>query len=347
MARIFRIWEKKRGARRTGSQTVGRVGESLFFAVLFLLGSVSLAALLTSQAVDPDPRLYSFGYGFYLMLIVLTSFILIGGGGLVYAVLEAGASAERRSALARRAASIDLIREARTAPEDFPCIPSDANLTNSPGIQLAFRLPSMESPVWRLSVAAVFCALWSIVSGVLIVVAINSYRAGRPQWLLTLFVGPFLGSGLWAVHYFFRQLLIHTVIGPTSVEISEHPLFPGRSYDLFISQGGRLQMRRLEVWLICLEEATFRQGTDIRSEQHVVLRQPIASHTDFRIEPGRPFEDQCQLQIPEDAMHSFVTKNNAVHWRLVVRGEAELWPPFERSFPIVVYPHAAADKEAG
>ena len=140
--------------------------------------------------------------------------------------------------------------------------------------------------------------------------------------------------------------LIHTVIGPTSVEISDHPLYPGGSYDLFLTQGGRLQMRRLEVCLVCLEEATFRQGTDIRSERHIVHLLPMSCHRDFRIEPARPFEHQCKLLVPADAMHTFVTKNNAVHWRVVVHGEAEAWPPFERSFPVIVHPHAAPAREA-
>lgn len=346
MLRYIRIWEKKRGKRRTGSPTVGRVGETLFYGVLFLLGSVTLAALLTSQALNPDPRFFRFGYGFYLMVIVLTSFVLIGGTGLAYGVLEVGASAERRGAMARRAATLDLLKDARTAPENFPNIPSDANLTNSPGVQLAYRLPCRESPIWQLSLSALFCAVWSGVAGVLIVIAINSLRDGRPQWLLILFILPFVAGGLWVVRSFFRQLLIHTVIGPTQVEISDHPLLPGRRYDLFISQGGRLRMDRLDVWLVCTEEATFRQGTDIRTEQHEVNRQAVASHGAFKIEPAAPFVHSCQVRIPDEAMHSFVSKNNAVHWRLEVEGEAESWPAFRRSFPLVVHPAIPSTPDA-
>lgn len=345
--RLFRFYEKKRGGRRTGSQVAGRLGETLFFGVLFLLGAASLTALITSQVLDPDPRLYTFGYGFYLMLIVLSSFVLIGGGGLTYTVLQVGASAERLSMLKRKATEIGLIRDARTSPRDLPTIPSEANLTNSPGIRLAFRLPCMQSPVWRMLAMTSFCLLWSGVAGVLLVVAVNSHRAGRPQWLLSLFILPFLCGGLWAVHYFFRELLIHTMIGPTSVEISSHPLFPGRGYELFVTQGGRLQVERLEIWLVCVEEATFRQGTDIRSERQVVHKRRLACREHFRIEPSRPFEHVCQFEIPEEAMHSFHTRNNAVHWRIVVRGFAEAWPPFDRAFPVIVHPAGIRDQGSG
>jgi hypothetical protein len=334
----IRIWEKKRGDRSTGSPILGRVGETLFYAILFLLGSVSLAALLTSQAIKPDPRLFTFNYGFYLMVIVLTSFMLIGGAGLVYALLEAGVSVERRSAMARKAATLELLKEARTAPENYPTIPSDANLTNSPGVKLAYRLPCLESPAWRLLISALCCAVWSGVAGVLVVIAINSHRSGQPQWLLSLFATLFVAGGLLFVHSFFRQLLIHTMLGPTSVEISAHPLRPGGRYQLFLSQGGRLQMNRLRVYLVCREEATYRQGTDIRIEQHTVQRKTLASRDGVRISPANRFEHECELRIPDEAMHSFVSRNNAIHWRLLVQGEAESWPAFERSYPVIVYP---------
>ncbi|HMC11219.1 MAG TPA: hypothetical protein VKH44_08005, partial [Pirellulaceae bacterium] len=44
---------------------------------------------------------------------------------------------------------------------------------------------------------------------------------------------------------------------------------------------------------------------------------------------------------PPTAMHSFQSPHNLVRWKLVVRGEAETWPLFERGFPIVVYPGEA------
>ena len=49
MARLFRLWEKKRGDRSTGSPLVGGLGEGLFFGILFLLGSLSLAYLVAAR----------------------------------------------------------------------------------------------------------------------------------------------------------------------------------------------------------------------------------------------------------------------------------------------------------
>ena len=45
MTRGFRVYQKKRGNRRTGSDKLGSVGEALFFTVLFLVGCGCLVAM--------------------------------------------------------------------------------------------------------------------------------------------------------------------------------------------------------------------------------------------------------------------------------------------------------------
>jgi len=338
VARIFRLWEKKRGDRRTGSEFVGGLGEALFFGVLFLLGALSLAYVAVSRVITTTPQLYQPGFGFWLMVLVMVSFTLLGGSGVIYTALQVGTSAERRSAMARRAADLDLIGDALPSHREFPTIPRDANLTNSPGIRLAYRLPVTHAGPWVLFAATAFFLIWNGITSVLVMVAIKAHMAGRPDWLLTIFVLPFVAIGGWATYYFAQQMLLHTGIGPTSVEISDHPLIPGQSYRVYLSQAGRLHMRSLELLLICEEETTFRQGTDIRTQRCRVYRETVLHATDFPIKPSDAFEHQCELRIPALAMHSFRAKHNAVHWMLVARGQAKSWPEFERSFPVIVYP---------
>ena len=83
MTRFFRVWEKKRGHRHTGSQLGGSVGEAIFFGLLFVLGATCLASVITLQVMHPTPEIYRFGFGFWLMVLVLASFVLIGGWGVV------------------------------------------------------------------------------------------------------------------------------------------------------------------------------------------------------------------------------------------------------------------------
>ncbi len=345
--RFLRPWEKKRGDRSTGSRLVGRVGEAMFFAMLFLLGAAPAAVLLTSQIIEPNPELLRFGFGFYLMLLVLLSFIFIGGVGFLYSLLEMGASAERRSALAKAASGLDILEEAGGSPRGFPTVPRGVNLINSPGVKLSYRLPTDQSKSWRLITAAMLSIVWCVVAAGLIVAAVEAHCAGSPQWMLTLFSVPFLGIALWSVYYFFRQLLLQTGVGPTIVEVSDHPFFPGQHYEMCVNQSGRLNLRTLEAWLVCEEQATYRQGTDVRTEVREVLRRRIFEKHEIPIDPGMPFQFEHPLITPRGVMHSFAAKNNAISWKIVICGLADSWPPFERSFPVTMFPEnsMAAAKE--
>ena len=338
MARWIRLFEKKRGERRTGSSFMGRIGETAFFGSLFLLGAVILSNVVFQEIMNPSLAPRTIGLGFWLMLLVLSSFVLIGGGGVLWTVFHSRTSVERRSAIAKNASNIDLLSEAIPMPRDYPTLPADANLINSPGVVLAYRLPTVESPIWGLFAAALFCLAWNGMTAVLAVYATRSWTSANPEWFLSFLLIPFFLVGGWAIYYFLHQLVVHTGMGPTILEISNHPLFPGGCYDLLLSLAGNLRLKSLELHLVCEEEATFHQGTDVRHETRPVYRLQLYRQSNFRIEPGVPYEQPLQFSIPAEAMHSFQSTHNAVNWKLVVSGVAEGWPAFQRSYPIIVYP---------
>ncbi|MDX1944114.1 MAG: hypothetical protein SFU86_01805, partial [Pirellulaceae bacterium] len=257
MSRQFRLLEKKRGQRRTGSNLVGSVGEAIFSGVLFLLGSLSLSAILGSQLIHPNPESFAFGVGMWLLVLVLASFVIIGGAGLIWTVLRVGASAERRSAMARQAvADMDSVTGGPLKPRSFPTVPPYDGLTNSPGIDLAYRLPPAESPGWRLLATAIFTLLWNFVACVLLVWAVRSHIALQPEWFLTIFLAPFLAVSVWATRYLLELIWIHNGMGMTTIEVSDHPLIPGREYQVVLAQHGHIMVKSLELLLVCEEEAT-------------------------------------------------------------------------------------------
>ena len=348
--RRFRWWPKKRGARRTGSPLLGSLGEAFFFGLLFLLGAVALTSLLVAQFGGPQAEMLrmGFGFGFWVLVLVLSSFLLIGGGGVVYTVLQVGTSPERRAALARRAANLDLITETILQPRDFPSLPSDHDLVNSPGIKLAFRLPTNQSPGWQLSAAALFCLLWCGLAAALFVVAVERHVVGKPDWLLTAIVVPFLAVAGWSIRFFIRQMSALTILGPTIVEIGSHPLRPGQTCNVYLSQSGHVKLAQLALCLVCEEEATYQQGTDIRVERHRVLEETLYEDASIGLEPGKPVEMPLAFIVPASAMHSFQSPHNRVLWKLIVRACPEGRTAFERAFPLVVYPSAppAAAKDA-
>lgn len=339
VAKLFRLWEKKRGQRRTGSKLQGSLGEALFFAGLFLLGSVMLAAIVTSQFTHAVPAIPILsGWLLWLAIIVLASFVLIGGGGVILTVFHVGSSTERKSAFAKRAGDIERLSDNDAPSRDFPAIPNDDDITNSPGVRLAYRLPIAESPAWQLMAATCFCLAWNGTSSVLTVVMIDGLLSRHADWWLMSFTVPFVLIGVGSVAYFVRQLRVHTGVGPTSIEVSDHPLVPGESYEINVSQSGRLSVDLLDVYLVCDEEATYHQGTDVRTESRRVFEQQVFHQTAFEVKEGRAFEEQCEIQIPESGMHSFQGTFNAVQWKLVVKGHAKGWPDYERCFPVVVCP---------
>ncbi len=233
------------------------MGEALFFAALFLIGCASLAILTTSQTLVDDVLVQPItGWTYYLLLFVVGTFLVMGSGGLIYTVIHIGTSAERRASLAERATKIDILSDVKQPRGAHPTIPHDDNLTNSPGIELAYRLPIESASRWRLLISTLFTLVWNGLVVVLATLALRGFFRGAPDWRLVAFLVPFTAAGGWSIYYFLRQLLITTGIGPTTIEISDHPLHPGQRYEILLSQSGHLSVRWLELNLVCEEEAT-------------------------------------------------------------------------------------------
>jgi len=289
---------------------------------------------------DPYVAVLVRGYGWWIWLVltVPVSFVAIGAGGLIYAMLRWGKSAERRAALMRRAADRDFFGAAGHASKSYPGVPQGADMTNSPGTRLRFRLPMDGSPGWALFGALAFCIVWNGIVAALVVGAVKNHLQARPDWFLTFFIIPFVLIGLAAIVFFIRQLLIAARVGLTLLEISDHPLRPGEAYRLFFSQSGRLQFNTLRVCLTCEESASYAQGTNTRTETQEVFRREIFRRDGLQIESGLPFEAEIDLEVPEEAMHSFKSDHNEIQWRLPVEGDLPRWPDFKRSFPVIIRP---------
>jgi hypothetical protein len=183
-----------------------------------------------------------------------------------------------------------------------------------------------------------FCLVWNVLATLFVVVAVNKHLSGRPDWLLTIVTIPSVVVGLWSIYFAARRLLVAAGIGPTSVEISDHPLRPGGTYDIFLTQLGHLTVRSLAARLVCEEAATFRQGTNVRTETCRVFDVELFRREEIRVEPGMPFEHEDRFTVPACCMHSFHSENNAVGWALVVEGDPVGWSRFQRRFPVVVHP---------
>ncbi len=303
---------------------------------LTVLADVSLDAAMPCwyDPDAPDSVVVTRGYNWWMWTLTLLlpgALVAFGGAGLVRSIMGWRKSEERRAVTFRPVTA-----------NPHPAIPSCDDLINSPGTVLRFRLPTSGSEGWTLLGIGLFAVLWNSVLTVLAVTAGLDLIGGRIDWLLLLILVPFAGVGVAGVVRFVRQLVLTSAVGNTQLEISEHPLRPGGHYDVMLAQSGSGAFQKLTVTLELEEQATFRQGTDTRTERHVVWRSTIASWKDVQLAPGTRFEAKARLTLPASAMHSFVSEHNVVAWRVVVHGRAARWPAFSRGFPVVVHPVSPA-----
>lgn len=290
---------------------------------------------------DPGSVVLERGYNWWLWLLTLVlpgALVAFGGSGLMRAVRIWGKSEERRASSAGLADLFDPGVHALEAAPGHPAVPNCDNLVNSPGTILRYRLP-LESPEnWALLGFGLFAVLWNAVVVVLAVGAGLDLLGGRKDWLLFGLLIPFVLVGVAGIACFVRGLVTVTAVGTSQLEISDHPLRPGGRYDVLLWQAGAGTLQSLAMSIEAEEQATFRQGTDTRTERLVVRSLALKEWRDVHLSPGTRFEARVEIEIPSDAMHSFASEHNAVHWRVVVRGTPDRRPAFARVFPIVVFP---------
>jgi hypothetical protein len=332
MKPLFRLYGKKRGQRLAGWWLVGRMGEAFWFVCLCTLGVLSLGLVLGTNQFEVFR-------GFWLLVLISSCFIGIGAVGFIIRVLGVVYSAEYRSALANQ----NLLKQEKprkTIKKAVPpMVPSLQEFTDSPGVRLAYRLPEYRPETRQLVLSSVFVLAWNALAVLMVGLALGGLFRRQPDWFLVLVVAPlFVFIGYRVSHWFFGRFRRAIGIGPTSVEIDRLPLLASGTYQLSIVQYGRLALKKLKVTLVCEESATYHFGTDTRTEKVEVYRQNIFEHGRDRIDWGRPLELSAEFRLPDSLMHSFQSPHNSITWKFLVEGDANRWPSYCRSFPVVVYP---------
>lgn len=294
---------------------------------------------------------YNWSWTNITLLIVPVSLFLLGLGPLIHLyVYRSGHSQEKVahlfSALQNRPSDNPEELSSQNASDNqspelvkqYPYSPSIRNIIDSPGVKMKYRLPLDNSPIGSLGVILMLCIAWGVLCIACVSVALGGFLDRQPDWVLTGFILPFVLIWIGLFFYFFRNLQLATSVSPTLMEINDAPLHPGQTTTALLIQMGGLYIFKLDVNLVCEEEAVYSYGTDIRSEKTVVYRSNLLSEKDFNIVLDERFEKTFELTIPQDAMHSFDSSHNRISWHLEVYGEAEDRQPFTRSFVLVVNP---------
>lgn len=334
----IKLLHKKRGDRSTVSRIAGSLGEALLAAALVQTGAV-LAVWLIADTIatvsrnEPITGLWAL----VVALVAAAACSTIGTWRLLKLMLQSSTTAERRSAFVGQARALERKLRAPGAGQ-LPQVPDPKEFGPVKGRRFAYRLPTSGRDAVRVLYWGLSSLLLSMVTSAVFAVTLNHWilSLGKIALLVaSLLLVVLVGLSIW---WFIKQLLAWFQCGPTSIELSQFPLMPGEKIQVFLSQTGRMRLRKLVFTLECVEFAVYQQGTDARREAKVVEEIPIMTEDRIDISPRRPWEQVCELQVPAVGMHSFVASSNAIQWRLVLRAKGVNCPSLLRETPVVVYP---------
>ncbi len=316
------------------------VTEATIASLLVLGGVVLMVVFLTINFMSETPTdLYSWILDYFIKPVFSLAMVGIGGYMMLNAIWKVGASAERRGAI--RANQRELLNEIGRGHGDLPTVPSRSNSPQK-GQRLPFRIMASREGIWGLITAGVLCLVFVATVVVLIVTAYAKLKMGRTDWVAGGVAIPTMFAATWSFYRFLRQLLKTISIGPTVVEVERYPIVPGELNRVFLSQFGRLRLKLIDVHLVCVEEATFNQGTNTLTEKKRVFSRRLFRKRGIKLSSREPFQTEFEFSLPLGAMHSFQSSSNRVAWQIEVHGQTKGFPRVLRNFEVIVTPRVVA-----
>lgn len=179
-----------------------------------------------------------------------------------------------------------------------------------------------------------FALFWNGITSVFVGFAIKSWMDGNPEWFLTIFITPFVIIGLVVILAFFKEVL--GLFNPKPVvTVNTNTLAPGETLDVAWDIKGRTsRISRLTITLEGREEATYRQGTNTRTDDNTFATYPVYETTyEFDMQAGA-----ASIMIPEDAVHTLHAGSNKILWMIKIEGDIPRWPDIEIEYEIFVTP---------
>jgi hypothetical protein len=216
------------------------------------------------------------------------------------------------------------------SPRPAPSLsPSVSSLSSVPfgGVVLE---PAM-TPARRLIILTIFAVFWNGIVSVFVGVLIKEWGRGNVEWMLALFLTPFVLIGLLLLFGVAHGFL--ALFNPRPrLTIGSKQLALGESADLeWQFSGATRRVRQLHIYLEGREEATYRRGTDTSTDKNVFATIEIARKPNA--EPGR-----ARVEIPGGTMHSFNSEHNKIVWEIHVKGDIGYWSDVDETFEIEVSP---------
>ena len=197
-------------------------------------------------------------------------------------------------------------------------------------------LKMKSPPLKNLIGVLIFALLWNGIISIPVSQAAKSWGTNNVDWLLILFMIPFVLAGIAAivgVVYCFIALFN----SKTVVTISNSRPQPGEKVTLSWKIMNSASIDKLEIFLKAEESATYQthgknNNTHTRKNTFELLTLLDTTNRDA-IHIGK-----TQFSLPLKTMHSFDGKNNKIIWEIVLHGDIKHRPDLKCEYPITVMP---------
>ncbi len=207
--------------------------------------------------------------------------------------------------------------------------------SSPPGSESLLLKP--ETKPWAKVIGMLFvCLFWNGIVGVFVFQLRESWLRGRPEYFPMIFMIPFVLIGLGLILGFFYSVLaafnprVFVLLTPGNPRLGA-PF--ALDWEFF---GASARIHELTITLEGLEKATYRQGTNTRTDEHVFYRKRLVSQEERTgIQP-----ETLWITLPTDCMHSFAADNNKILWRFKVHGKIRRWPDLRADYPFHLEPPA-------
>jgi len=249
----------------------------------------------------------------YLFALIPITFILVGGG-LVYSALRRGgrgASPESRALKDWKA------KKPKPLQQELKIRPGQV-------LPIALSRENAKEP-------GVGCLIFSVVFIAAGIVVYMQWANSLWGLALALCILGTIGTMLCLLTLANRRRL-----RKVQVEVNAAELIPGQKLECFVSLRGHTELNAVTVSLVCEERATYRRGTDTITDKKRVVDEKLVEETEVQIDPLKPFGLRGQVDLPQNAMHTFKADRNEIAWFLRLDCDIPRWPDSHFSYPLKV-----------